>query len=171
MLLEILKGPKEIIDDFISVAELLSLVDRPLKDALKWEDIELKDIPLIELASDEVMENTELKRELEDAIKDLPLREIIDPDGGRKEAFGKVLRRIVADFRSDESLQTSRTITLLLLMFAFAIGKGEISPARFSLINDFRWGFEVEDDVFGDLYERAALLHKELSLTLTILAE
>jgi len=212
MLFDIFKTKTETIKDFILVSALLSLVDRPLKNSVKWEDAGANEVSNLEIDADEIAEsiNEEIrgglissyfiscadksslygaiawtnmteerdlgnflsvKNELEKEIRCLPFRKIIEPKEGHREAFRKVLSKIIDEFKSEKNIQTSRTMTLWLLMLALDIDKGEITPNKSALIDDFRNAFEIEDDVLEDLQERAASLYKELIKTMIIINE
>jgi len=193
MLIEILKSPKTTIEDFVSVAKLLSLVDRPLKGSVKWEDVGLDDLANLEIEADERMEELRMKesgtnlrtftflpsfseessekKELENAIKKLPFRKVMDAGEGHREAFREVLHKVIGRFKSEKNMKTPRFITLWLLMLAFDLDGEGISPNKHALIDEFRSAFEVEDDVFEELQERAKSLHEEFSKTMVIITE
>jgi len=191
MLIELLKSPKATIEDFASVAKLLSLVDRPLKGSVKWEDVGLDDLANLEIEVDERMKefgedspdirrafifssssgSSSEKKELEDAIKKLPFRKIMDAGEGHKEAFREVLHKAIGRFKSEKDIKTQRFITLWLLVLAFDLDGEGISPNKHALIDEFRSAFEVEDDVFEELQGCAKSLHKELSKTMVIITE
>jgi len=191
MLLEILKSPKATIEDFASVAKLLSLVDRPPKGSVKWEDVGLDDLANLEIEIDERMkefgeDSPDIRRafifasfsgmsgekeELEDTIKKLPFRKIMDAREGHREAFSEVLHKAIGRFKSENNIKTPRFITLWLLMLALDLDGEDISPNKYTLIDEFRSAFEIEDDVFEELQGCAKSLHKELSKSMVIITE
>jgi len=218
MLFDIFKTPVKTVKDFILISALLSLVDRPLKNSVKWEDAGVDDISDLEIDADELMKNlrgtlvdedyddsidewslygsileniddyreseggafgssgymdnfSEVKFRLEESIKGLPFRKIIEPQSGHREVFQEICCRIVAGLNSSDRIQTTRAMALWLFMLALDIDKGEITPNKSALIDDFRNALGIEDDVLEDLQERAISLHKELAKTMTIINE
>jgi len=113
----------------------------------------------------------DIKKELEEEIKRLPFKKITDPEGGHRQAFSNVMHKLIDAFKFERNIQNPRIFSLWLLMLALEMDAGIISPNKFAFIDEFRSAFDIEDDVFEDLQERAVSLHKELEKTMSIIIE
>jgi len=198
MLLEILRLPAENIKDLSAVAALLCLVEQPLQQSVSWEDVGLQEVSELTIAPDEkvvelfsntantswlygnIIKNTasrllgnfsEIKKELESAIKRLPFKKIIDPDTGHRQAFSEVLQKIVKEFEGEANIQNSRIMVFALLLLALGLDKGDIAANRLMLVHEFSHCLEIEGDVFDDLLKHAAVMHAALKNTSTIIFE
>jgi len=200
MLLDVLGMPTGSAKDFMLVAGLLALVDRPLKNSIEWEDAGIDDISNMEISENEKIIEAQvdsedeydylyhsvvktavgyrelndfrcIKKSLEKSIKKLPFRNITDSKDGHKQAFSEVLHKIIDEFQFERSIQNSRIMTLWLLMLALEIDEATISSNKLAFIDTFRNHFDIEDDVFEDLQERATTLFKELEKTKAIIIE
>jgi len=112
-----------------------------------------------------------IKIRLEEEIKKLPFRKITDPEKGHRQAFSTVMHKLIDEFKFERNIQNPRIFSLWLLMLALEMDAGVISPNKFAFIDEFRNHFEIEDDVFEDLQERAVSLRKELEKTMSIIIE
>jgi len=112
-----------------------------------------------------------IKEKLEEEIKRLPLRKITDTEEGRRQAFSTVMHKLIDELKFERNLQNPRIFSLWLLMLALEMDAGAISPNKFAFIDEFRRAFDVEDDVFEDLQERAVSLRNELEKTMSIIIE
>jgi len=112
-----------------------------------------------------------IKEKLEEEIKRLPLRKITDAEEGRRQAFSTVMHKLIDEFKFERNLQNPRIFSLWLLMLALEMDVGVISPNKFAFIDEFRRAFDIEDDVFEDLQERAVSLRNELEKTMSIIIE
>jgi len=198
MLLEILKLPAENSKDLTTIAALLCLVDQPLQQSVSWEDVGLQEVSERTIAPDEtvveffsnaantsclfgnIIKHTasrslgnfsEIKKELESAIRRLPFKKIIDPETGHRQAFSEVLRKIVEAFKGEANIQNSRIMVFALLLLALGLDKGDIAANRLMLVHEFSHCLEIEDDVFDDLLKHAAVMHIALKNTSTIIFE
>jgi len=176
---------------------LLILADRPLKNFAKWEDVGLNDISKIEISLDGITEDLcrlpslvalpsfinhhgtptlpdnflKTKKEVEKAIRKLPIKKIMEEKEGRREAFQTAFQKIIRSFKPDKNLQTSRIMVLWLSVLAHDLDRGKISLSKHAIIDAFRCALDMEDDVFDDLQESAATLHKELARAMTLILE
>jgi len=196
MLLDILKIQKETAKDLVMITGLLALVDRPLENSVDWEDAGIDDISNMSIEPHEkiaeihddydcvyraIVNSTrtrdnadnfrDIKEKLEEEIKGLPFRKITDPEEGHRQAFSSVMHELIDEFQFERNIQNPRILSLWLLMLAFEMDAGVISPNKFAFIDEFRNHFDIEDDVFEDLQERAVSLRKELEKTMSIIIE
>jgi len=113
-----------------------------------------------------------ISEKLDGAIKRLPFRNIMnEKGGGHREAYREVLREIIGKFNLDGNIKTQRSLVLWLLIVAIELGGGNISENKSAFIGDLKDCFDIEDDVFEDLQERAVSLYKELLKTTSIIFE
>lgn len=175
--------------DFIEIAELLVLADKPLLwDGKTKEEItpqtniskvSIKQAPNYEALLSEARAECRLVTSsfiqtfpsMEDRIverlKTFALTKIEEPET-RLAAASAILREMLKGKKSE--IPSIPKLMLFELM-TLALAGGQISNIEWGLLNDFKHHYKVEDYIFDDLLERAKVTHQEINKTLAVVLE
>jgi hypothetical protein len=183
--------------DFLCIAELLSIADKPLLRADKlWisipaggsfgTKISIQRGERESAAMDELVWNCDRggdaaldyasggrfgRKGIESAllkhIDKLPQHTAEEPAARAAAAFD-VLREVLKGRKAE---MPSVPKVMLFELMVFALAKGSISSIEWQLLNEFRHHHQLEDHIFDDLLERAECTHREAQKTLAIILE
>ena len=175
--------------DFIEVAELLILADKPLLWDGKLKDeitpqtniskISIKksssDETLLEEAKAECRLDThrffgsgqQIEDRIVERLRTFPLHKIEEPET-RLTVASSVLREILKGKKSEMPAVPKLMLFELMLL---ALAGGRISNVEWRLLNDFKHHYQVEDYIFEDLLKRAEITQQEINKTLSIVLE
>jgi len=196
MLLKLLSSQDK--SDFLAIAELLSLCDKPLL----WDGKKIEDI-----TPQTNLENVSIQKGEKKAIQIQKLKSGKDGFGDFAAAFGDIFVDGFASYRVESKLiEKIKTIPLQktqdpavrlevsvkvlrellagkktelpsipkLMLFELmqaALTDGNMSNIKFQLLNEFKLHYKLEDYVFDELLERAEVTIRETNKTITIIFE
>lgn len=196
MLLKLLSSQDK--SDFLAIAELLSLCDKPLL----WDGKKIEDI-----TPQTNLDNVSIQKSKKQPIQIPKLKSDYNGFGGFAEAFGDIFEDVFGNSRIESRLlEKIKTIPLQktqepavrlevsakilrellagkktelpsipkLMLFELmqaALTDGNISSIKFQLLNEFKLHYKLEDYVFDELLERAEVTIREKNKTITIIFE
>ncbi len=196
MLLKLLSSQDK--SDFLVIAELLSLCDKPLL----WDGVKIEDI-----TPQTNLENVSIQKGEKKNSQIPKLKSGKDGFGDFAAAFGDIFRDGFAGYKVESKLlEKIKTIPLQktqdpavrlevsvkvlrellagkkaelpsvpkLMLFELmqaALTEGNMSNIKLQLLNEFKLHYKIEDYVFDELLERAEVTVRETNKTITIIFE
>jgi hypothetical protein len=183
--------------DFLCIAELLSLADKPLllgdkfrirsvartnfgtKLSIERSDAELaamdelawkcdsSDDAILDYASGNRFGRMDIEPALLKRFDKLPQDHTEEP-AARATVTLDVLREVLKGRKAE---MPSVPKVMLFELMLLALAKGSISSIEWQLLNEFMHHHQLEKHVFDDLLERAECAHREAQKTLAIILE
>lgn len=100
-------------------------------------------------------------------IKNLPLSRIDDPEN-RVAAITTILRELLGEEQVEYPAPPKIMLYELMLL---ALVDGKVSSIEWTLFNEFKHHYQIEDFIFRELLERAESLSREINKTISVILE
>ncbi|KER73816.1 hypothetical protein HR51_01655 [Burkholderia cepacia] len=196
---------KELSDEdvrvFLCVAELLSVVDKPiLWNGKPRNEIAAKDIGSAKISLKRSEQQIAAMKELvlavsvkeEEAFGGISFG-VLESESARSRVEGQLIQRLeslpldsiddtvvrvnIARELLNLELRDKKAITpfvpklMLFELMLFVLGDGEISVIQWNLLDEFGHHYQIDDYIVQDLLERAEVTHQEAQKTIAIILE
>lgn len=196
---------KELSDEdarvFLCVAELLSVIDKPiLWNGKPRNEIAAKDIGSAKISLKRSEQQIAAMKELvltvsvkeEEAFSGIYFG-VLESESARSRVEGQLIQRLeslpldsiddtvvrvnIARELLNLELRDKKAITpfvpklMLFELMLFVLGDGEISVIQWNLLDEFGHHYQIDDYIVQDLLERAEVTHQEAQKTIAIILE
>lgn len=196
---------KELSDEdarvFLCVAELLSVIDKPiLWNGKPRNEIAAKDIGSAKISLKRSEQQIAAMKELvltvsvkeEEAFSGISFG-VLESESARSRVEGQLIQRLeslpldsiddtvvrvnIARELLNLELRDKKAITpfvpklMLFELMLFVLGDGEISVIQWNLLDEFGHHYQIDDYIVQDLLERAEVTHQEAQKTIAIILE
>jgi len=156
--------------------------------AKRWEDVKPDEAADVEIVKDRMIKKwfeevesffvdsselsdgyNEIRKKLNEQLRQLPFQQLISPSQGHREAYSSVLRGIIrtAEFRTHPNHPKFMIVGFALL----ALDRGAIPPNKLALMHEFKTYFGIEDELFDELLAQASIIRQHVDDTIDIILE